>query len=41
MGVIFMNLASLLWNIWKNNQSEGLPKTGPIICAVENEIPKY
>ena len=41
MGGIFMNLASLLRNIWKNNQNEGLPKIGPIICTVENEIPKY
>ena len=36
-----MNLASLMWNIWKNNQNEGLQKIGPIICTVENEIPKY
>ena len=35
----FMNLASLMWN--KNNQNEGLQKIGPIICTVENEIPKY
>ena len=31
-------------NIWKNNQNEGLQKEkkkGPIICTVENEIPKY
>ena len=37
----FMNLASLIWNIWKNNQNKGLQKIGPIMCAVENEIPKY
>ena len=37
----FMNLARLMWNIWKNNQNEGLQKIGPIICTVENEIPKY
>ena len=36
----FMNLASLMWNIWKNNQNEGLQKIGPIICTVENEISK-
>ena len=37
----FMNLASLMLNIWKNNQNEGLQKIGPIICTVENGIPKY
>ena len=37
----FMNLARLMWNIWKNNQNEDLQKIGPIICTVENEIPKY
>ena len=37
----FINLASLMWNMWKNNQNEGLPKIGPIIYTVENEIPKY
>ena len=36
-----MNLARLMWNIWKNNQNEDLQKIGPIICTVENEIPKY
>ena len=36
-----MNLASLMWNIWKNNQNEGLQKIGPIIYTVENEILKY
>ena len=38
----FMNLASLMWNIGKNNQNEDLQKNkkGPIICTVENEIPK-
>ena len=30
-----------MWNIWKNNQNEGLQKNGPIIYIVENEIPKY
>ena len=30
-----------MWSIWKNNHNEGLKKTGPIICTVENEIPKY
>ena len=39
--IFFMNLASLMWNIWKNNQNEGLQKIGPIICTVENGIPKY
>ena len=34
-----MNLASLMWNIWKNNQNEGLQKIGPIICIVENDTP--
>ena len=38
---LFMNLACLMWNIWKNNQNEGLQKIGPIVCTVENEIPKY
>ena len=37
----FMNLANLMWNIWKNNKNEGLQKKMPIICTVENEIPKY
>ena len=41
MAFFLMNLASLMWNIWKNNQNEGLQKIGPIICTVENEIPKY
>ena len=36
-----MNLASLMCNIWKNSQNEDLQKIGPIICTVENEIPKY
>ena len=36
-----MNLASLMWNIWKNNQNEGLQKIGPIICTVGSDIPKY
>ena len=36
-----MNLASLMCNIWKNNQNEDLQKIVPIICTVENEIPKY
>ena len=36
-----MILASLMWNIWNNNQNEGLQNIGPIICTVENESPKY
>ena len=40
------NLASFMWNIWKNNHNEGLQqknnnKKRPIICTVKNEIPKY
>ena len=40
------NLASFMWNIWKNNHNEGLQqknnnKKQPIICTVKNEIPKY
>ena len=30
-----------MWNISNNNENEGLQKIGPIICTVENEIPKY
>ena len=40
-GILKINLASLMWNIWKNNQNEGLQKIGPVICTVENEMPKY
>ena len=40
-GIFLMNLTSLIWNIWKNNENEGLQKIGPIIYTVENEIPKY
>ena len=39
-GIKKIFLASLMWNIWKNNQN-GLQKIGPIICTVENEIPKH
>ena len=41
------NLASFMWNIWKNNHNEGLQtnkktkQKRPIICTVKTEIPKY
>ena len=37
----FLNEFSKFDVKWKNNQNEGLQKIGPIICTVENKIPKY